>query len=365
MLKKICFLATSLFSTLVFGQDIVRTGHGDALRRGFDTMKLRLGWEDAQWYVECVFFDLNGDGVEEVLASPVNVKDRMGDVWHHWTQDPGGKYRRLREDTKFSFACMSSSFYKMHLRSRADVLLGLGMDAGMVADNRIDFKKKTPDCMFSIDKDGGQAISPIEPSLDAMFRLEDVVLIERLYSEWYYGFDFSPAQPDPHSPYTTWGGYSKPKGDLRRGGVEQPKGFGAFASEYRRDVKVRTGVKEKVTVYAVFLDADNDGDADCYVSSSAEGDGKGKYSWTLYLSGEGGYSKAKAAVHPVRDKNCKCELKPKATGRRDSFCRLVRFDVDPTFMLLDEETSPSAVRDAITNILSHRIEKLECTSFHE
>lgn len=355
------------FLTIVHASE--RMLHGDFLKDRLDVSRWREFYPDDIWHMRCIVVDMDGDKVDEVVTSSTDgEEDKTGYVWRAWRLDCQGKFRELKFFGDIFFLCHSESFYKVSYCSAPSVVVGLGMNASIEKKREDGMRSKVrsaPDCRFAVMPDNKFTLREIQPDVDTCFRREGVVSIERLYPEWYFGYEFKPPPDDPHSPYTTWCGYSKPKGDLRRGGVEQPKGFGAFASEYRRDVKVRTGVKEKVTVYAVFLDADNDGDADCYVSSSAEGDGKGKYSWTLYLSGEGGYSKAKAAVHPVRDKNCKCELKPKATGRRDSFCRLVRFDVDPTFMLLDEEMSPSAVRDAITNILSHRIEKLECASFQE
>ena len=338
--------------------------HRQSLKTGFDTSYWREIWPDDIWHIRCVFADIDGDGMEEMLAITTSEEDRMGDYWKVWKQDDTGKYKQVFLAGEISFCCHEDSFFCMRRRNGAAVI-GLGMEAGYVSKSNSRMDKLEPDCSLAFAVGGKFVLNVIRPDVDNCFRDEDVVSIERLYPEWYFGYEFKSPPDDTHSPYTTWCGYSKPKGDLRRGGVEQPKDFDAFASEYRRDVKMRIGVKEKITVYAVFLDADNDGDADCYVSSSVESDGSGKYSWTLYLRGEGGYSKAKVAVHPVRDKNCKNELKPKAIGRRDSFCRLVRFDIDPTFMLLDEEKSTSAVRDAITNILSHRIEKLECASFHE
>ena len=350
---------------LVFGQTIVRTGHGDALRTGFDMSGYRAAWTSGQWCVECIFFDLNGDGIDEVMTSPINIKDRMGDVWHHWRSD-SGTYRRLREDKEFAFSCMSSSFYKMHSRSKGDMLLGLGMDAGYIAANRIDFKEKTPDCVFRLESDEKQVISPVVPSFDVMFAKRDVSSVERLYSEWYFGFDFRPPAPDPHSPYTTWLGYQRPKGDLRPGGgVVKPDCFDVLASRHRSSIKARKGITSTVDVLAVFLDADNDGKTDCYVSSSAEEADAGKFVWTLHVNRDGVLTPAKDAVYPVAEKKELCALPATAKLGKDGFCRVVRFDVNPIFVLLDGSGSPTKVRDSITDIMAHRIEKLECVSFPE
>ena len=72
----------------------------------------------------------------------------------------------------------------------------------------------------------------IRPNVDTSFRRKDVSSIERLYPEWYFGYDFKPPPDVPHSVYTQRIPYTLPKGDLRYGGgVGCPKDFAAFASD--------------------------------------------------------------------------------------------------------------------------------------
>lgn len=202
---------------------------------------------------------------------------------------------------------------------------------------------------------------PIDEGLDNVFSLS-MVHIERLYSEWYFGFGFLPPPKNDHSPYTTWLGYNRPKGDLRPGGgIKKPKGFVGFAAKLRSEVAARLGVGLKgIRVLVVFLDADNDGDTDAYVAFATDRTKGGKFRWTLYLDGGGVYSKAESSVLPVPSRRDLCVLPPSVIAPTNGFCRLVRFDVAPTFVILDGTGSPTKVRDAITDILSHRIEKLPC-----
>lgn len=94
----------------------------------------------------------------------------------------------------------------------------------------------------------------MKPDFDALFMREDVVGVKRLYSEMYFGCDFT---PPPDEPWYAWRlPYKSPKGDLRPGGgIAPPAGFSAFAAERRRKAEARTG-KAPESVFAIFLDAE-------------------------------------------------------------------------------------------------------------
>ena len=128
---------------------------------------------------------------------------------------------------------------------------------------------------------------------------------------------------------------------------------------------MKVGDKRGVTVFAVHLDADNDGDADCYVSSDAERTEDGKFRWTLFLRDGKTLASASESVYPVESRRELCRLKPQVSASKDSFCRIIRFDVDPLFMVLDDSVGKTAIRDAITEYDTHRIEKLVCVEFPE
>ena len=126
-----------------------------------------------------------------------------------------------------------------------------------------------------------------------------------------------------------------------------------------------TGEKNRVTIYAVHLDVDNDGDADCYVSSDAGRTDDGKFKWSLFLRRGKTLFTALKAVYPVENHKELCELNPQVTASRDSFCRVIRFDVTPVFMILDGNTERSVIRDTITEYETHRVEKLVCVEYPE
>ena len=147
--------------------------------------------------------------------------------------------------------------------------------------------------------------------------------------------------------------------------MKEDDGFGAFVEEYRRKVKRNAVGRNKVTVYAVHLDVDNDGDADCYVSSDAERTDDGRFKWSLFLRRGKTLSTALKVVYPLENHKELCKLNPQVIANRDSFCRVIRFDVNPMFVILDDNTERSVIRDTITGYETHRVEKLVCVEYPE
>ena len=345
--------------------------HERLLQKSFDTSWWRNFYPDDQWYVRCIFVDLDGDGMNELLAaSPSEEEDRTGYVWKLWKTGGNGNFTSVFFSGDIYFLCHSDSFYKVSYSDKPDVVVGLGMNANVEkdcgnGDRRI--VRPTPDCKFVLVPENKFMLREICPDVDTWFRRKDVASIERLYPEWYFGYDFKPPKDVPHSVYTQRMPYKLPKGDLRRGGgIGSPKDFAIFVREYRHEVKNRKRQSGKVTVYVVFLDADNDGDGDCYVSSDIERTTGNKYGWTLYLCRDGRFEKAKADVYPIESRKELCKLSVAANVDKRSFCRVIRYDVEPTFVILDEnDLSKSKVRDSITDYYAHRIEKLACEEFHE
>ena len=57
-------------------------------------------------------------------------------------------------------------------------------------------------------------------------------------------------------------------------------------------------------------------------------------------------------------------LEPNVEARKDAFCRVVRFDTPPTYIVLDGSTvKNSLVKKTITNFRTHSIEKLQCEEY--
>ena len=343
--------------------------HSEVLKQRFDTEYWKTIWEDELWHIRTIFVDMDGDGMEEMIAITTSEEDRMGDYWKIWKYDNAGKFKRATFSGDIYFSCHSDSFYKVAYSDKPSVVVGLGMNANVEEESGNGNRRivrPTPDCKFTLMPENKFMLREIQPDVDTFFQLQDVVGIERLYPEWYFGFDFRPPKDVPYSPSTRRPPYRLPKGDLRRGGgMKEDDGFGAFVEEYRRKVKMDTGEKNKVTIFAVHLDVDNDGDADCYVSSDAERTDDGRFKWSLFLRRGKTLSTALKVVYPVENHKELCKLNPRVTASKDSFCRVIRFDVDPLFMVLDDSVGKTAIRDAITEYDTHRIEKLVCVEHPE
>lgn len=343
--------------------------HREVLKQRFDTEYWKPIWEDKLWHIRTIFVDIDGDGMEEMIAITTSEEDRMGDYWKIWKYDNAGKFKRVTFSGDIYFSCHSDSFYKVLYSDKPYAVVGLDMNANVeesLGNGSRRIVRPTPDCKFTLMPESKFMLREIQPDVDTFFQRQDVVGIERLYPEWYFGFDFKPPKDVQHSPFTQRPPYKMPKGDLRRGGgMKEDDGFGAFVEEYRRKLKMDTGEKNKVTIFAVHLDVDNDGDADCYVSSDAERTDDGRFKWSLFLRRGKTLSTALKAVYPVENHKELCKLNPRVTASKDSFCRVIRFDVDPLFLILDDNAKGTAVRDTITGYESHLVEKLVCVEYPE
>ena len=335
--------------------------HGDMLRTSFDLSEARHDWNSERWWIECLFVDLDGDGVEEMASSTVSQSDRSGSAWSFWRMESGA-FCRLCARNGVVFGCHPRSYYKLCVGNGLYRVVLLGITAGALDGKRM----MKPESMFAdasveLAPDGDVDVKRLPTAFDEVFAGDTVCGIERLYGESYSGFDFKPAKRE------YWFNFRSPKGDLRPGGgIVKPDGFDAFAARLRREVAGRLDVSlESIRFFSVFLDADNDGDADAYVAFATDRTKGGKFRWTLYLNNGGGYSKAEASVFPVPARKELCGLAPSVVAHTNGICRVIRFDVEPTFLILDGKGSPTKVRDAITNVLTHRIEKLPCVEIDE
>lgn len=204
------------------------------------------------------------------------------------------------------------------------------------------------------------------PDVDSVFMGDGPRYIERLHPEWYFGYDLNPPEDKPHNPYLERPPYTKPKGDLRfGGGIGEPPGFAAFVEHYRRAKKAKSpGGVNVVPVHVVFLDADNDGDADFYIASDLDYLGDGNYAWDLYRQRSGGFFPTRETAHPDSTRKGLYGLPSNVTASKTSFCRIVRLDVAPIFLVVDG-TRKNQVRDAVRDINAHRVEKLPCRTYSD
>lgn len=346
-----------LASACLFAADICP--HDKFLKENFKITDDKEIWGDAGWWVSCFFVDINNDGFEEVISSSVAQSDRDGNTRTFWTTRPDGKLHRLNEDnllaTNFLFASFHYSHYRLYLGENRKYFIGLDMDAGYLNDDNATMRVKTPDCIFGIDAGNQLSVVPFSPSFDAVFFTNSNARVERLYSETFRGFDFK------YKPRKDWFGYQflKPIEKL-----SLPGDFDAFISAYKKDAQMRAEGSVDVRVYAIFLDADNDGRVDCYITSSADKVSDANYRWTLFVNIDGALLKPTAKVCLTENRQDLPCLATSVVAKKDAFCRVISFDIPPTYMVLNASNiNEGVVRKTITRRYTHSVEKLPCVEF--
>ncbi len=366
-MKRLLWYCMCMMVSLVVGGAFTHDieAHQNFLVKKFDTSRWKTYGADDSWYIRCLFTDVNGDGIEDLITcSSSDEEDPVGYVWQFWLNDPNVGLvspRMLREG--IHWLCHSESFFKMVSDNGRQKLIGLGMYAGNTEGEFGKIVKATPDCVFQIGKESYK-LRELSPDFDSVFMGNGPRFIERLYPEWYFGFDFKPPKDVPHNPYLQRPPYTKPKGDLRLGGgAGEPPGFVEFVNRYRKDMGDKSAAKGKdVAVHVVFLDVDNDGDADFYITSDLDRRIDGDYEWRLYLRQGGTCFMANDVVCPVPLRKDICKLQSIVKASKDSFCRIVRFDIDPIFFIFDRDKKDQ-VRNAIRDVNAHRVEKLPCRTY--
>jgi len=339
--------------------------HQNLLKSSFDTDYWKGFCSSEDWHLRCFFVDIDGDQKNELITCAVTDEDRMGDSWTIWKRSCNGKMIRSVQKGDIVFNCDFRSFCKMEYRSGRNKIVGLAMNAEKVCQTK-GSKIPTPDCYYEFLMGNAYRLREVDPTFDSVFNNQDVRSVEHIYPEWYFGFDFKPPKDVPHSPYLLWPPYSQPKGDLRfGGGIGEPSGFASFVDRYRRMKKQKSAVENKdVCVYVVFLDADNDGDADFYITSELDKLEDGDHVWELHMQQGGEFTMAKDIVYPVVSRKELCGLIPVVKADKMSFCRIVRLDVAPIFLIIDKNEG-NQVRNAIMEIYAHRVEKLPCLTYHD
>lgn len=330
--------------------------HDKFLRENFEITDAKEIWGNDGWWVSCFFVDLDNDGFEEVISTTVSQTDRDGDASTFWTTKPDGKLHRLGEDrlleTNFFFNTFYYSHYRLDLGGRNKFIIGLDMEsAGFYKDAGITMMTPTPDCIFGIDEGNQLSVVKLAPSLDDVFLANEASRVERIYPETFKGFDFH------YVPQKTWfHGYRFP---CPIGLIVPPERFNTFLFSFQKELQIRSGETHDVTVLAVLLDADNNGLTDCYLTSSVDRVAEDSYRWTLFMNENGELKKAVGTVSPDSRRKDLPVLEPVVVARKDAFCRVVRFDSAPSYIVLDAAKIRSGVvKKTITDRLTHSIEKL-------
>ena len=281
---------------------------------------------------EVLFFDLDGDGAEEALIASSAARDRDGNGW--------AATRRNSETGRIeSHPSPEIIESGIHVSSRTSELFIVSLDGArdcLYVDNALICELKDFGARYGTQRHYHD---------DVFLTMDDKGFLKaESVRNGFFGIVSNPAFR--HIDHAATEMYSDADAKLMNGNpaavdivLAKPKDFGAFVVKYREEVKSRLKIDRKVTVYAVFFDADNDGDADFYVTSDAEGRPNGQYEWHLYLDDGGKFSKSEKAVWFNKDKPRNREsVEPDETAGRDSFYSVQRsFGFSPSVVILDRD----------------------------
>ena len=283
---------------------------------------------------EVLFFDLDGNGVEEALISSSVARDRTGNGWDVTKRNP--ETGRIEShpspeivESGIHFASHTSELFIVSLDGSRDCLY---VDNALICELK-DFGARNgtqryyrDDVFLTMDAKGFLKAESVKSGFFDIVSNPAFRRIDHAATEMYSDADAKFISGNPAAV------------DIS---LPRPKEFDAFVVKYREEVKRRMKIDRKVTVYAVFFDADNDGDADFYVTSDAEGRPNGQYEWHLYLDDGGKFSKAEKTVWFNKDKPWSREsVEPDETAGKDSFYRVQRsFGFSPSVVILDRDGS--------------------------
>lgn len=335
--------------------------HKDRMLKEFDTSRWRGFCQSSDWHIRCVFADIDGDDVEEMFALTSLEEDRSGDMWNLWKTKADGRFHRVDCSGDLSFTCREGSFYRVVRTDGSCMTIGLSYNRN-VNNSRVSIQT-VPDCEFVMPTAETYSLRPLQPDFDAVFRRADIREVQRLYPEWYYGYGMESPSNQPHTPQRYFPPYVSPRGNPARcGGLKEPAGFLRLIETYRKAMESEAKVAmKKLPVYAVLLDVDNDGDVDVYVTSEVNHQGGGEYLWQLYLQDNGRFNEACQPIEQTMGV-CRWTLPRKVLAQKASFCRVLRVDTDPLFLIIDPKQKDQ-VRKVAHESNTYRIEKLECKEY--
>ena len=298
------------------------------------------------WYdFETLFFDFDGDGTEEALIACKLSRDRSGNGWAITRRNAATRKIECHPVAKESGLSISSYPYDLYVVSLdgvSDRLYGHNVtifDIKNFGERNGTQNIYRDNVLLRMDAYGFLRATSMKNGFSDLVSNPGFRRLDRAVTEFYKGKEVE---------------FVKRTAAATDISLDKPEGLDWFVRKYREAIKRRFGIERKVTVYAVFFDADNDGDADFYMSSDVEVRKDGQYEWHLYLNDEGKFSKAEKAIWFNAGKEYNREsIDPDETAFRKSFYRVQRlYGFSPSIVILDHDGNNLYSRASLRQMFS-------------
>ena len=287
-------------------------------------------FKSEEWGVEALFFDLDGNGkTEEALLADPDQRYADGNGWEATRRNPAtGELERHPEvgESGIGLHSRSSQLYIVSAADKPDRLYGNDVGIYDIKDfGTANCKQRfyLDDAFLAMDTNGVLCAKSLPNGFGDIVSESGFKRIERAVTEFYSGFDAKLERRSSMAPDVVYA---------------EPRQFRAFVDHYREEVKGRLGISGKVTVLAIFLDADNDGNSDFFVSSDAEERTRGKFDWHLFLNNGDSFVAAPDTIwFNLCNGHCRESLKREETAGPDDFYLVQRSDSKPSVIILDHD----------------------------
>ena len=301
-----------------------------------------------EWVVEALFFDLDGDGkTEEAFLAAPDQRYADGNLWVAMRKNALADRLECHPavgESGLDLFSHPSKLYVVSCSGTGDRLYGNDVTIYDIRNYGTRNNKQNiyrDDVLIEMDTNGFLRAISVKDGFSGLVSERGFKRLSRAVTELYKGEDMRLVRSSGIAPDIS---------DSR------PNGFGKFAAKYRGEIKRRLGIDHKVTLFAVFFDADNDGDVDFYVSSDVEVGSGGQFEWHLYLNCGGKFIRADKPVWFNADKGYSREsIQPDETASMNSFYRVQRDNgFAPSIIILDRNGREMHSRTAIRQALSPR-----------
>ena len=341
-MNKLIILMIGVFGALLLFADTVSADVADLRRNRLLLYTEQGGWKksytDGQWSLATIFFDLDGDGYEEVLLAPPIQHDRDGTDWTFLSLKPGWNLPECKPGD-VSLYCDSKTFYSYKRKSTRLRMLCIDSYAEHYAGlNQPDGFEYSG--FVGVSKSGKLSLDE-KVEVEECLAYDDFEFIERLGEDVYSGYELKIEHPR-----------LKPRlgpgcGDQSM--VTNTVDIASLMQDVERTVASDDACASHMQVFTYLpVDEDNDGDPDAFLTRDTSRLKNEKFVWRLYRNEDGKFVRTDRTV---------------IAGTND-FCRVITYTRDPQLVILGGPGgSPKDLRRIITERYFHRIERLPCRTY--